>query len=354
MGAMGGGGLPPLPCPQWVSDTTYYVRGQDGRVLAEYADLGGQPTARYIYAGSNKIAMIDSLDNVYYYINDHLGSAGVLIASDGTVRDKYRYKPFGGMESGQSVNVGQSYRYTGQPIDEELDMDWYYYGARYYDPEIGRFLAVDPAAAMYSSHSPYSYCGNNPINYLDVNGEWWILAQRKTSYMPLDTYKGEIPVTFYLVMWNTPAYNIASGLPVVGWANRSLENTYKPSVGKELLSATQELIAWISWPQKIKVLLNLKAGYDVASKLDDPRLIKRFHQKYGYKAWLNDVALIAAIEDIEAELSAEDAAAKAKGKQRGPDSDGTSTTSTEAEETQSDNTLHTVDRFWIGWGPENN
>ncbi len=170
MGAMGGGGLPPLPCPQWISDTTYYVRGQNDRVLAEYAALGGQPTARYIYAGSQKIAMVDSLDNFYYYINDHLGSAGVLLAADGTVRDKYRYKPFGGMESGQSVNVGQSYRYTGKPIDEELDMDWYYYGARYYDPEIGRFLAVDPLASDYPSWGPYVYTLNNPLKHVDPTG----------------------------------------------------------------------------------------------------------------------------------------------------------------------------------------
>ncbi len=127
-------------------------------------------TARYIYAGSRRIAVIDATDAVYYYLNDHLGSAGVLLASDGTVRDKYRYKPFGGMESGQSVNVGQSYRYTGKPIDEELDMDWYYYGARYYDPEIGRFLSVDPLASKYPGWGPYVYCRNNPINLIDPTG----------------------------------------------------------------------------------------------------------------------------------------------------------------------------------------
>ena len=45
-------------------------------MLAEYADLDESPTARYIYAGSQRIALLDSLGNVYYCLNDHLGSAG--------------------------------------------------------------------------------------------------------------------------------------------------------------------------------------------------------------------------------------------------------------------------------------
>ena len=68
--AMGGGFPPPPPCnPFFQFDFTYYIRGQNGQVLAEYADLDGSPTARYIYAGSQRIAMVDSLDNVYYYLN---------------------------------------------------------------------------------------------------------------------------------------------------------------------------------------------------------------------------------------------------------------------------------------------
>ncbi len=169
-----GGGLPPLDScegPVMLYDWTYYVRGQSGNVLAEYVDLDGQPVARYIYAGSQRIAMLDSLGNVYYYLNDHLGSAGVLIASDGTVQDRYRYKAFGEAESGQSVNVGQAYRYTGKPLDEDLGLDWYYYGARYYDPNAGgRFLSVDRLHNEYPGLSPYVYTLNNPLKYSDPSG----------------------------------------------------------------------------------------------------------------------------------------------------------------------------------------
>ncbi len=101
-------GLCPGPdscLPYYESIYTYYVRGQDGQVLAEYTDLYGPPTARYIYAGSQRIAMIDGSDSVYYYLNDDLGSAGILMTASGTVRDRYRYQAFGGVDAGQSVNL---------------------------------------------------------------------------------------------------------------------------------------------------------------------------------------------------------------------------------------------------------
>ena len=160
---------PAYDCHVYHSEKTYYVLGQGGQVLAEYADLAGAPKARYIYAGSQRIAMLDSSNIVYYYLNDHLGSAAVLVDASGNIKDTYKYKPFG-ESNGTQVNVGQSYRYTGKPMDEEMDMDWYYYGARYYDPEIGRFLSVDPAGGKYPSWSPYAYCLNNPMRLVDPDG----------------------------------------------------------------------------------------------------------------------------------------------------------------------------------------
>jgi RHS repeat-associated protein len=159
-------------CDVYYSEMTYYVLGQGGQVLAEYDSLSAStpPKARYVYAGSQRIAMVDAQNRVYYYLNDHLGSAAVVIDSAGNVKDKYKYKPFG-ESAGTTVTLGQSYRYTGKPLDEEMDLDWYYYGARYYDPEIGRFLAIDPLHGKYPILSPYAYVANNPLIYLDPNGK---------------------------------------------------------------------------------------------------------------------------------------------------------------------------------------
>ncbi|HES59999.1 MAG TPA: hypothetical protein ENO18_06165, partial [Caldithrix sp.] len=49
-------------------------------------------------------------------------------------------------------------------------LKWYYFGARYYDPEIGRWMAVDPLSDKYPHLNPYNYVGNNPLSNIDNDG----------------------------------------------------------------------------------------------------------------------------------------------------------------------------------------
>ena len=47
------------------------------------------------------------------------------------------------------------------------------YGARTYDPWLSRWTSIDPLAAKYYSTSPYAFCNNNPVNFVDPDGESW-------------------------------------------------------------------------------------------------------------------------------------------------------------------------------------
>jgi len=135
----------------------------------------------------------------HYYIQDHQGNSRVVFNQNGTIEQTNHHYPFG-MTFGEEINNSdQRYKYNGKELDRMHGLDLYDYGARHYDAAIGRWGVIDPLAEKYYSVSPYTYCTNNPIRFIDPNGEEiWIYNYDKDGslvdkirYKPGMEYKGD-------------------------------------------------------------------------------------------------------------------------------------------------------------------
>ena len=116
------------------------------------------------------------------------------------------YYPFG--KSFDNVNVAQNrYLYNGKELQDQAiggtPFGWYDYGARFYDPELGRWHSMDPKAENFSGLSPYAYCANNPILLDDPNGEDWSIPAWKDK-----SGKLHINITVNAAVLNSSGKNI--------------------------------------------------------------------------------------------------------------------------------------------------
>ena len=143
---------------------TYYLRGPGGAVLAEYS--GQTLSARYVYAGARRIARITG-SSASYYLADHLGSTRSLVDEEGAVTATYDYWPYGKVLATSGAE-STHFRFTGHERDPESGLD--YMLERSYAYDIGRFLRPDPMQDEYPGLSPYVYANNNPLKYVDPDG----------------------------------------------------------------------------------------------------------------------------------------------------------------------------------------
>jgi RHS repeat-associated protein len=105
----------------------------------------------------------------YFYHGDHLGSTSFVTDARGRVSQYVAYMPYGEALFEEHSNTrDMPYLFNSKERDEETGL--YYYGARYLDTETAVWYGVDPLVMEYPDYSPYIYCFNNPINFIDPNG----------------------------------------------------------------------------------------------------------------------------------------------------------------------------------------
>jgi RHS repeat-associated protein len=145
------------------SDRVYIYGGLN--VLFE-VNTTTQMEAVYIYGPTGQLAKKVN-DITEYYHTDHLGSTRLVTSENSVTTEEIMYKPFGE----QLNETDERYTYNGKELDET---GLYYYGARYYNPVIGRFISRDPLTGKKESPQTlnrYAYCLNNPQRYIDPAGE---------------------------------------------------------------------------------------------------------------------------------------------------------------------------------------
>ncbi|AFD06626.1 RHS repeat domain-containing protein [Solitalea canadensis] len=135
-----------------------------------------------------------------YNLSDHLGNVRVSFDKTGLLQED-EYYAFG---LRKSVFNGSSnlYLYNGKELQSELNQ--YDYGARFYDPVLGRWNVIDPLAEKMRRHSPYNYCFDNPIRFIDPDGrapsgDWPLLSgivqKAKEVISKIPTIKLEVTQT---------------------------------------------------------------------------------------------------------------------------------------------------------------
>jgi len=133
----------------------------------------------HVFAGTRRVVSLDSValagastNEVYHYYHpDHLGSTTTLTDRNGALVERTVNSAYGREWSTSGSAFRLSNRFTGQVADDETGL--YYYGARYYDPELARFIQPDtiiPDIGNPQSWNRYSYTLNNPLKYTDPSG----------------------------------------------------------------------------------------------------------------------------------------------------------------------------------------
>jgi RHS repeat-associated protein len=149
-----------------VTTATDYING------IQYGTNSGTTSISFIQTEEGKaVPNGTSAYDYTYYLGDNLGNTRVTYDTKTgatVIQQQDDYYPFG-LEINHSVlSPKNEYLYNKKELQEELQE--YDYGARFYDPVIGRWTTIDPLAEKFRRWSPYNYGVDNPIRFIDPDG----------------------------------------------------------------------------------------------------------------------------------------------------------------------------------------
>ncbi|MGE5340870.1 MAG: RHS repeat domain-containing protein, partial [Candidatus Omnitrophota bacterium] len=167
---------------EWMNDVqagsyrdTYYIHSFDGKLLSEY-DGSGNCLRDYVYMGNRLIGDYQPGSGTYhYYMSDQVSSTRVISDGSGNIVYSEAYGPYGDIQKSFKTDYIPRLTYSGKEREADSGLD--YFGARYFQNRLYRFISVDPfvdkdkALVNPQSWNLYAYCRNNPITYFDPDGK---------------------------------------------------------------------------------------------------------------------------------------------------------------------------------------
>lgn len=141
--------------------STRYVFDIFGNCIEEKTD--GQSEISYVFMNNRHIARISEGRKLFYGVNN-TGSTVLLTDEEGKTVWNGDITPYGDKQEGIG-EIKEAVKYTGKHLDEDTGL--YYFNARWYDPDLGRFVTEDPAK---DGSNWYIYCQNNPLAFVDPSG----------------------------------------------------------------------------------------------------------------------------------------------------------------------------------------
>ncbi|AST05456.1 type IV secretion protein Rhs [Anoxybacillus flavithermus] len=240
--------------------TNYHYQGDSLNVLYE-TDADGNVVRSYIYGENGQLLAMKKGNETYFYHYNAHGDVIALTDAQGNIVARYQYDAWGNILSQSGALADENpYRYAGYQYDNETGL--YYLIARYYHPEHGVFLSLDPDpgdADDILTQNGYTYANNNPVMLVDPDGHFVWMAIN-AGFAAYDGYKA-----FKKGGWKAAA--IAVGVGLVGGAAFKVYRIYKAKETAKIM----------------RILLAAKHGKGNTT-IEVGRVSKRLAKKAG-KAW---------------------------------------------------------------------